>query len=238
MLNQAAHQHLAANRPDTSTSHGVMDGNKTFPSVARDSTGRRYKRETHLKFSEGTVEQYESFRSQFIIHHKMLRRNTDRAGTELYMSLEGKAALKVEEVILNAKGMSVFTRMWDTLDRAFLPIDHRESRYKQFATRCWRTGERMTEYMDKLICLFRKARPDSSIDIINEEVKNHLLEGLPSNVMEVIKGYLDLSADDIARKYNRQSMRNPRFIGSSSRRETFVIVTRQTNWKRLYGRLQ
>ncbi len=71
-VSQSAHEHLAANIPDPSTRHGVMDGNKTFPSGASDITGRRYKRETNLKFSEGTVEQYESFRSQFIIHHKML----------------------------------------------------------------------------------------------------------------------------------------------------------------------
>ncbi len=86
----------------------------------------------------------------------MLGWANDRAGIELYMSLEGKAALKVEEVIMNAKGTSNFSGMWDALDRAFLLIDHRVSRYRQFANRCWHTGERMTENMDKLICLFRK----------------------------------------------------------------------------------
>ncbi len=89
-----------------------------------------------------------------------------------------------------------------TLWTAFLPIDHHESRYRQFATRRWRTSECMTQYMDELIHLFRKARPDSSIDIQDEEVKNHLLAGLPSNVMDVVEGYLDLSAADIASKYD------------------------------------
>ncbi len=145
-----------------------MYGNKTFPSWASDNTRKRYKRETNLKC---TVLQYESFRSQFIIHHKILGWSNDRAGIELYMSLEGKAALKVEEVIINAKGTSNFAGMWDTLDRALLPIDHRKSKYSQFAMRHWHTSESMTEYMDKLICLFRKARPDSSIDIQYEEVK-------------------------------------------------------------------
>ncbi len=107
------------------------------------------------------------------------------------MNLDGKAALKVEEVIMNAKGMSNFAGMWDVLDCTFLPIDHRESRYRQFATKRWCTGEPMTEYMDKLIRLFRKARPDSSIDIQDEEVKNHPLSGLPSNVTNVVEGYLD-----------------------------------------------
>ncbi len=37
------------------------------------------------------------------------------------MSLECKAALKVEEVVENAKGRSNITEMWDTLDQAFLP---------------------------------------------------------------------------------------------------------------------
>ncbi len=59
----------------------------------------------------------------------------------------------------------------------------------------------MTEHMDELIRLFRKARPDSSINIQDEEVKNHLLDGLPSNVINVVEGYLDLSAADIACKY-------------------------------------
>ncbi len=129
-VSQAAHEQLAADIPNTSTRHGAMDGKKMFPSWASDNTGKRYKRETNLKFSEGSVEQYESFRSQFIIRHKMLGWSNDRAGIELYMSLEGKAALKVEEVIMNAKGKSNFAGMWDALDLAFLPIDHRELRYR------------------------------------------------------------------------------------------------------------
>ncbi len=51
------------------------------------------------------------------------------------MSLEGKAALKVEEVIMNANGMSNITEMWKALDCAFLPINHHESKYRQFAMR-------------------------------------------------------------------------------------------------------
>ncbi len=65
----------------------------------------------------------------------------------------------------------------------------------------------MTEYMDELIRLFRKARPDSSIDIQDEEVKNYLLAGLPSNVINVVEGYLDskrgvlgLSAQTVGKK--------------------------------------
>ncbi len=112
-----------------------MNSNKTFQTVASFNTGKRYKRETNLKFSEGTVEQYESFRSQFNIHHKMLGWDINRAGIKLYMSLEDKTALKVEEVVMNANGTSDIAKMWNALDRAFLPIDHRESKYRQFGTR-------------------------------------------------------------------------------------------------------
>ncbi len=100
--------------------------------MSSSNPGKRFKRETTLKFSDGSVESYESFRSQFNIHHKMLGWDTHRAGVELYMSLECKAALKVEEVVMNANGMSNITEMWDTLDRAFLHIDHCESKYRQF----------------------------------------------------------------------------------------------------------
>ncbi len=65
----------------------------------------------------------------------MLGWDTNRAGIELYMSLEGKAALKVEEIIMNAQGTSNVAEMWNALDRAFLPIDHHESKYRQFTTR-------------------------------------------------------------------------------------------------------
>ncbi len=54
-VSHTAHEQLAANIPDTSTRHGAMDGNKTFPTWASDNTGKRYKRETNLKFSEGSV---------------------------------------------------------------------------------------------------------------------------------------------------------------------------------------
>ncbi len=64
--------------------------------------------------------------------------------------------------------------------------------------RRWCTSERMTEYMDELICLFRKARPGSQASFQDEEMKNQLLAGLPSNVMEIVAGYLDLSASEIA----------------------------------------
>ncbi len=124
MVNYAAPAQQAAKLHVYSTHYGAMDGNKTFQSVASFNTGKRYKRETNLKFSEGTVDQYESFRSQFNIHHKMLGWDTNRAGIELYMSLEGKAALKVEEIIMNANGTSNVAKMFNSLNRAFLPIDH------------------------------------------------------------------------------------------------------------------
>ncbi len=65
----------------------------------------------------------------------MLGWDTNRAGIELYMSLEGKTVLKVEEVVMNANGTSNVTEMWEALNHTFLPIDHRESRYKQFTMR-------------------------------------------------------------------------------------------------------
>ncbi len=89
----------------------------------------------------------------------MLGWDTNRAGIELYKSLKGKDVLKVEEVVINANGTSDLAEMWNALDHAFLPIDHGETKYRQFAMRRWRTGEHMTEYMDELIHLFRKARP-------------------------------------------------------------------------------
>ncbi len=160
-------------------------------------TGKRYKRETNLKFSEGSVEQYKSFRSQFNIHRKMLGWDTNRARNELFMNLEGKAALKVEEVVMNANDISKVAEMWDALDCAFLPIDHRESKYRQFAMKRWRTGERMTEYMDKLICQYRKARPGTLANFQDKEVKNQLLFGLPFEVMQIVSRYLDLTAAEI-----------------------------------------
>ncbi len=120
----------------------------------------------------------------------MLGWNTHRAGVELYMNLEGKAALKFEEVFMNANGMSNVTEMWDTLDHAFLLIDHRKSNYRQFSMRRWRFSERMPEYLDELIHIFRKARPGTYISFQDEEVKNRLLDGL------------DLSAAEIAGKYD------------------------------------
>ncbi len=156
MVNYAMPVQQAANIPAFSTNNGDSDGNKTLSTMSSFSTRKRYKRETNLKFSDGSVEVYESFRSQFNIHHKMLGWDTPRAGVELYMSLEGKAALKVEEVVMSANGISNVTKMWDALDRAILPIDYRESKYRQFAMRQWRLGELMTEYLDKLIRLFRK----------------------------------------------------------------------------------
>ncbi len=49
-----------------------LDSNKTVHMMSSLNTGKRYKRETTLRFSEGSVEIYESFRSQFNIHRKML----------------------------------------------------------------------------------------------------------------------------------------------------------------------
>ncbi len=132
VLNNTILVQQAANIPVFSSNNGVIDVNKTFLTMGSFNTGKIYKRETNLKFSEGSVELYESFRSQFNMHHKMLGWNTHRAGLELYISLEGKASLKVEEVIMNANGTS---------NHAFLPIDHHESKYRQFAMRRCRLSE-------------------------------------------------------------------------------------------------
>ncbi len=84
--NHTAPAQQAAKLPVYCTQYGAMDGYKTFQSAASFNTGKIYKRETNLKFSERTVEQYESFRSQFNIHHKMLPWETNRDGIEFYIS--------------------------------------------------------------------------------------------------------------------------------------------------------
>ncbi len=127
-----------------------LDGNKTLHMMSSLNTGKRYKRETTLKLSEVSVETYESFRSQFNIHRKMLRWDDYRTAVELYMSLEGKEALKGEEVVENADSTGNVSDMWEALDLALLPIDQSESKYRRFATRCMIQSERMTEYLDEL----------------------------------------------------------------------------------------
>ncbi len=68
--------------------------------------------------------------NQFNISLTSIRRcwagTINKAGIELYMSFGGKAALKVEEVVINANSMSDISKMWNALDRAFLYIDHLE----------------------------------------------------------------------------------------------------------------
>ncbi len=56
----------------------------------------------------------------------MLGWDTHKDEIELYISLKGKAALKVEAVVMNAEGTSNITKMWDAIERAFMPIDHCE----------------------------------------------------------------------------------------------------------------
>ncbi len=59
-----------------------LDGNKTLHTTR--STGKRYKRETTLKFSEGSVETCEKFRSQFNIHRMILGWDDNRTAVELF----------------------------------------------------------------------------------------------------------------------------------------------------------
>ncbi len=59
-------------------------------------------------------------------------------------------------------------------------------------------GERMTEYLDELIHLFRKARPGTIVQFQDEDVKTCLLNGIPSEILNEIQGYLDLTAEEIA----------------------------------------
>ncbi len=74
---------LAAKLPYHSANNGRLEGNKTLQMTSCFNTGKRFKRDTNLKFSEGSVDTYESFKSQFNIHHKMLGWDTKRAGIEL-----------------------------------------------------------------------------------------------------------------------------------------------------------
>ncbi len=74
--------------------------------------------------------------------------------------------------------------------------------YRQCAMRRWRFSERMTEYLDELIRLFRKAGPGTPVSFKDEEVKNQILAGLPAEALGYIKGYLDLSSAKITQKYD------------------------------------
>ncbi len=79
-VNYAIPVQQAAHIPAFSTNNGDIDGNETLSTMSSFSTGKRYKRETNFKFSDGSVEAYKSFRSQFNIHYKMLGWDTRRAG--------------------------------------------------------------------------------------------------------------------------------------------------------------
>ncbi len=57
-------------------------------------------------------------------------------------------------------------------------------------------------YLDELICLFRKARPGIFVQFQDKDVKTHLLNSLPSEILKEIQGYLDLTAEEIAWKYD------------------------------------
>ncbi len=77
-------------------------------------------------------------------------------------------------------------------------------------------GERKTEYLDKLIRLFRKARPGTIVQYQDKDVKTCLLNGLQSEILNEIQGYLDLMAEEIARKYDLiQSQREALGISSA-----------------------
>ncbi len=65
-----------------SMTYGDTRGNRTQQSASSMWSCKIYKRETNLKYSEGSVEVYKSL-------------DDYRAGVELYTSLEGNAALKV-----------------------------------------------------------------------------------------------------------------------------------------------
>ncbi len=79
----------------------------------------------------------------------------------------------------------------------------------------------MTEYMDELICLFRKARPGSPVSFQNEEFKNQLLSSLPFEVMEIVAGYVDLTSAEIAGKF-KVSMESKFVIPNCSKNNQMI----------------
>ncbi len=55
-VNHDAPAQMAANIPPAySNNYGAMDGSKTLPTAVIFDTRKRYKRETNLKFTEGTL---------------------------------------------------------------------------------------------------------------------------------------------------------------------------------------
>ncbi len=89
-------------------------------------------------------------------------------------------------------------------------------------------GERMTEYLDELIRLFRKTRPGTIVQYQDEDVKTRLLNGLPSEILNEIQRYLDLTAEEIAWKYDLiQSQREVLGISSDVRAEKALHVVQE-----------
>ncbi len=56
----------------------------------------------------------------------------------------------------------------------------------------------MTEYLDELIHLFRKARPGTIVQFQDEDVKTRLSNSLASDILNEILGYFDLTVEAIA----------------------------------------
>jgi len=154
-----------------------------------------------LSFTDGTMLQYENFKEAFWTLKSRFRWSDDRAATELYLSLKGRAMEKVNELSRVDRGDHRL--ILKKLDHTFLPPNYLRELWNKFKLRKFKRGETMRNCVDDMGTLHVRARPHATQKDREDDIRSQLLSTLPEDIIRDIAPHIHKDVHEIADYYDQ-----------------------------------
>ncbi len=161
---------------------------------------RKYKRQATVNFKSGTFAEYEEFKRTMKNMSKVLDWDDSQFGKEVFLSLSGKAAERINDMptadICNA------VKLFEKLDKTFLPKNYQRAVLEEFRSLKYTNGNKLSDFYDDLKTAYMKARPSADSSIMDEDVTAQLCKSIPPEVYAKCLSNVHLKGEEIASRYD------------------------------------
>ncbi len=118
-------------------------------------SSKKYQRQGSVNFKSGTFAEYEEFRQTMKNMSKVLNWVDDHFGKELFLSLSGKAAERIND--MSRSEICNENKLFEKLDKTCLPKNYQRAVLEELSSLKFKTSNKLSEFYEDLKSAYMKA---------------------------------------------------------------------------------
>ena len=160
-----------------------------------------YRHKFDQKFSDGTREEYETFKTTFETMAHVMKWDSETSCAELWNAIRGKAATYLRT--LSWLEVEHVESVWAMLDKIYIPPNYQRAVHDDFLNCRKKPTETMKLYCINLRNLYEQAHKDATEETVRNAIREQMFRYLDDTEFEVCKPYMHLDdPEEIANNYD------------------------------------